>query len=275
MTMRESDCLHRFVFEHTEVRGELVHLDASWRAVLERNDYPPPVRDLLGQAVAAAILLSATININGSLHLQVQGEGPLRLLLVEVTAQRTLRGLARWSGEVSSGPLQEQMGTARLMITIDPGAGNDRYQGVVAVERDSLAATLEDYFERSEQLATRLWLAADGHCASGMLLQRLPEDRGDELQALSARELLHRLFHQEDVRLFEAEPVSFRCSCSAERVETMLRGLGYAEVRDILVEQGAVEVNCEFCQQVYAYDAVDVERLFAAAAQPDVPPTRH
>lgn len=292
MTMRENDCLHRFVFEHTEVRGELVHLDASWRAVLERNDYPPPVRDLLGQAVAAAILLSATIDINGSLHLQVQGDGPLRLLLVEVTAQRTLRGLARWSGDVSTGPLQEQTGTARLVITIDPGAGSDRYQGMVAVERDTLAATLEDYFERSEQLATRLWLAADGHCASGMLLQRLPEDRGDdedwnrgvflgetvvadELQTLGARELLHRLFHQEDVRLFEAEPVSFRCSCSAERVEAMLRGLGYAEVRDILVEQGTVEVNCEFCQQLYAYDAVDVERLFAAAAQPDVPPTRH
>jgi molecular chaperone Hsp33 len=292
MSSRDSDCLHRFVFEDTDVRGELVHLDASWRAVLERQDYPPPVRELLGEAMAAAVLLSATVKINGSLHLQVQGDGPVRLLLVEVTAQRTLRGLARWSGEVVAGGLGDQVGTARLMLTIDPGEGRERYQGVVAVERDSLAATLEDYFERSEQLATRLWLAASEQRASGMLLQRLPGRSGDdedwnrdvllgetvsanELLELTARELLQRLFHQEDLRLFEAEPISFRCSCSAERIESMLRGLGYAEVRDILEEQGEVNVNCEFCRQVYAYDAVDVERLFAAADQPDVPPTRH
>jgi molecular chaperone Hsp33 len=292
MSSRDSDCLHRFVFEDTDVRGELVHLDASWRAVLERQDYPPPVRELLGEAMAAAVLLSATVKINGSLHLQVQGDGPVRLLLVEVTAQRTLRGLARWSGEVVAGGLGAQVGTARLMLTIDPGEGRERYQGVVAVERDSLAATLEDYFERSEQLATRLWLAASEQRASGMLLQRLPGRSGDdedwnrdvllgetvsanELLELTARELLQRLFHQEDLRLFEAEPISFRCSCSAERIESMLRGLGYAEVRDILEEQGEVNVNCEFCRQVYAYDAVDVERLFAAADQPEVPPTRH
>jgi molecular chaperone Hsp33 len=292
MSSRDSDCLHRFVFEDTDVRGELVHLDASWRAVLERQDYPPPVRELLGEAMAAAVLLSATVKINGSLHLQVQGDGPVRLLLVEVTAQRTLRGLARWSGEVAAGGLGDQVGTARLMLTIDPGEGRERYQGVVAVERDSLAATLEDYFERSEQLATRLWLAASEQRASGMLLQRLPGRSGDdedwnrdvllgetvsanELLELTARELLQRLFHQEDLRLFEAEPISFRCSCSAERIESMLRGLGYAEVRDILEEQGEVNVNCEFCRQVYAYDAVDVERLFAAADQPEVPPTRH
>jgi molecular chaperone Hsp33 len=292
MSSRDSDCLHRFIFEDTDVRGELVHLDASWRAVLERQEYPPPVRDLLGEAMAAAVLLSATIKINGSLHLQVQGDGPVRLLLVEVTAQHTLRGLAHWSGEVAPGRLGDQVGMARLMLTIDPGEGSERYQGVVAVERDSLAETLEDYFARSEQLSTRLWLAASEQRASGMLLQRLPGRSGDdedwkrdvflgetvsanELLELTARELLQRLFHQEDVRLFEPEPISFRCSCSAERIESMLRGLGYAEVRDILEEQGEVNVNCEFCHQVYAYDAVDVERLFAAADQPEVPPTRH
>ena len=292
MSSRDSDCLHRFIFEHTDVRGELVHLDASWQAVLERQNYPAPVRDLLGQAMAAAVLLSATININGSLHLQLQGDGPVRLLLVEVTAQRTLRGLAHWDGGVPDGPLRRQVGDARLMLTIDPGGGSDRYQGLVGVEKDTLAETLEDYFRQSEQLATRLWLAANEQRAGGMLLQRLPERGGDdedwnrdvflgetvshgELLELTVRDLLHRLFHEEDVRLFEAEPVSFRCSCSAERIETMLRGLGYDEVRDILEEQGEVNVNCEFCSQVYAFDAVDVERLFAAADQPEVPPTRH
>ncbi|GMQ87461.1 MAG: Hsp33 family molecular chaperone HslO [Gammaproteobacteria bacterium] len=292
MSLRDTDCLHRFVFEHSDVRGELVHLDASWQAVLERKDYPAPVRDLLGQAIVAATLLSATIKINGSLHLQLQGDGPLKLLLVEVTAQRTLRGLAHWDGEVPAGMLLDQVGKARLTLTIDPGSGGERYQGLVAIKKDNLTAALEDYFQQSEQLATRLWLAANGARACGMLLQRLPgkevddEDwqhdvclgetiSADELLQLSTRDLLRRLYHEQDVRLFEAEPVSFRCSCSRERIETMLRGLGYTEVQDTLEEQGGVSVNCEFCAQAYVFDQVDVERLFAAAHQPEVPQTRH
>ncbi len=293
MVTRDSDCLHRFVFEHTDVRGELVHLDASWQAVLERQAYPPAVRNLLGEALAAAALLSATIKIDGYLQLQLQGDGPVGLLLVEVTAQGTLRGLAHWKGEVDDAGLERQVGTgARLTITIDPGEGRDRYQGLVAVEQASLAATLEDYFRRSEQLDTRLWLAADEGRAGGMLLQRLPAGQGEdedwnrdvflgdtltreELLQLPARDLLRRLFHEEDVRVFEPQPLSFRCSCSKERTEDMLRGLGYDEVRAILNEQGRVGVNCEFCRQEYAYDAVDIERLFAAADQPEVPPTRH
>jgi molecular chaperone Hsp33 len=292
MSSRDTDCLHRFVFEHSDVRGELVHLDAAWQAVLERKEYPPPVRDLLGQAIVAATLLSATIKIDGSLHLQLQGEGPISLLLVEVTAQRTLRGLAHWEGEVPAGTLLDQVGNARLTLTIDPGSSGERYQGLVAIEKDNLAAALEDYFQQSEQLATRLWLAANEERGCGMLLQRLPgkdvddEDwehdvclgetiSADELLQLSTRNLLRRLYHEQDVRLFEAEPISFRCSCSRERIETMLRGLGYAEVQDIVKEQGNVSVNCEFCAQGYVFDRVDVERLFAAADQPEVPQTRH
>jgi molecular chaperone Hsp33 len=292
MSSRDSDCLHRFVFEHTDVRGELVHLDASWQAVLERQNYPAPLRKLLGEAMAAAALLSATIKINGSLHLQLQGDGPVSLVLVEVTAQRTLRGLAQWKGDVPVSGLREQVGQAHLMLTIDPGEGGERYQGLVAVEQDLLQTTLEDYFAQSEQLATRLWLTANDQRACGMLLQQLPgqsdddEDwnrdvflgetvSDDELLELSVTELLHRLYHEEDLRLFDPEPFSFRCACSAGRIDTMLRGLGYDEVRDILEEQGEVSVNCEFCRQVYAYDAVDIERLFAASDQPEVPTTRH
>ncbi len=292
MTSRDSDCLHRFVFERTDVRGELVRLDASWRAVLDRQEYPDAVRQLLGQALAAVTLLSATIKFDGFLHLQLSGEGPVELLLVEVTAQRTVRGLARWSGEVPAAPLDAPAANAALTLTIDSGGGRERYQGLVAVEGDNLAATLEDYFRQSEQLDTRLWLAADAQRAAGMLLQRLPGATPDadawnrdvvlgetvtdpELLQLPARELVRRLFHEEDLRLFEPEPVSFRCPCSRERIETVLRGLGYAEVRDILEEQGEVSVTCEFCSQSHAFDAVDVERLFAAADQPDVPSTRH
>ena len=292
MSSRDSDCLHRFIFEHTDVRGELVHLDTSWQAVLERQDYPAPVQKLLGEAMAAAALLSATIKIDGCLNLQIQGDGPVTLVLVEVTAQRTLRGLAHWSGEVPATDLQAQVGQARLLLTIDPGEGGERYQGVVAIEQNSLQLVVEHYFDQSEQLATRLWLTASDQRACGMLLQQLPGQNDDdedwsrdvflgetvsdeELLELSVADLLHRLYHEEDVRLFEAEPFGFRCSCSAERIDTMLRGLGYDEVRDILEQQGNVSVNCEFCSQAYTYDAVDIERLFAASDQPEVPRTRH
>jgi len=292
MTIRDRDSLHRFVFEHTNVRGELVHLDATWQAILERHAYPEPVRELLGQAMAAAALLSATIKISGSLTLQLQGSGPVNLLVVQAGANRTLRGLAHWEGDLASGDFRRLVGDARIALTIDPGEGGDRYQGIVAAEGASLAASLEDYFARSEQLATRLWLAADGQRAAGMLLQQLPGSTEDadawnrdvhlgetvtdaELLGLPTRELLRRLYHEEDVRLFEPEPVSFRCSCSRERIESVLRGLGYDEVQDILQEQGSIKVNCEFCNQAYEFDAVDAERLFAASDQPEVPQTRH
>lgn len=212
--------------------------------------------------------------------------------MVEVTAGRTLRALACHAAEVPSGGLDEQVGEARLAITIDPGEGGERYQGLVPVEHDNIALALESYFAHSEQLATRLWLTATQERASGMLLQQMPGFSGEdedwnrdvilgetvteaELLQLPARELLHRLFHEQDLRLFEPDPVSFRCSCSRERIETMLRGLGYDEMQSILQEQGQVSVNCEFCNQSYRFDAVDVERLFAAADQPEVPRTRH
>ncbi len=292
MNPRDKDTLHRFLFEHTNVRGELVHLDASWQAALERKDYPAPVQELLGQAFAAAALLSATIKFNGSMTLQVQGDGPVTLLVVQATAQRNIRGLAHWEGHVAHGSLAELIGRGRLAITIDPGDMGERYQGIVDLQQDSLAQCLEDYFRQSEQLATRLWLAADGVSAGGMLLQELPREtedddawardvhlgetiRHDELLQLPAREILHRLYHEEDVRLFEGEPVSFRCSCSRERIETMLRGLGHGEVQSVIEEQGAVRVDCEFCNQHYEFDSVDVESLFAASDQPEVPTTRH
>ncbi|WJW75938.1 Hsp33 family molecular chaperone HslO [Thiohalobacter sp. IOR34] len=292
--MTDRDVLNRFVFEHTHVRGELVHLDATWQAVLSRHHYPPLIRDLLGQAMAAAVLLSTTLKSGASLTLQLSGDGPLSMLVVQASAARTLRGLAHWREPLpEDAHLGRLAGRARLVITLDPGEGKERYQGIVAVEDEaSLADALSDYFARSEQLETRLWLAANGERAAGLLLQALPGGSEDadawprmrhlgstlseaELLDLSHREILHRLFHEEDVRLFEAEPVSFRCSCSRQRIENMLRGLGYDEVQGILADEGAVQVDCEFCNQQYVFDAVDVEQLFAASDQPRVPSTRH
>ena len=291
--MMEGDTLQRFVLERTNVRGELVHLDATWRAVLERHDYPAPVRDLLGEAMAAAALLAATVKTDGSLIVQVQSEGPVRLLVVQAESGRTLRGMAQWKGEVPAQSFERIVGPGRLAITLDPGLGRERYQGIVPLEgHRTLSAALEDYFDRSEQLPTRLWLAADGMRAGGMLLQALPGPEPDpdawgralhlgstltseELLELPPREVVRRLFHEEDVRVFDPEPMSFRCGCSRQRIARVLRGLGYDEVRSILDEEGVVESHCEFCNQRYIFDSVDVEELFAAADQPDIPPTRH
>ncbi|WP_018232610.1 Hsp33 family molecular chaperone HslO [Thioalkalivibrio thiocyanodenitrificans] len=287
-----TDTINRFILETTHVRGEWVHLDATWQALLERYDYPPVVRGLLGQALAAVALLSATIKFEGSLILQVTGNGPLNLLVVQAGAHGTVRGLARWRSEVPDADLSAQFGDGRMVITIDPGEGRERYQGVVPLEGSSLSEALEGYFTRSEQLPTRLWLAADGQRAAGLLLQALPGEQRDpdafdraviladtvadeELLEWPVETLLHRLYHEEDVRLLEGGPVSFRCGCSRERVADMLRNLGRAEVEGILADDGVVEVHCEFCNAGYRFDAVDAEQLFAEGEQPPGTRTRH
>lgn len=286
-----SDTLQRFLFENNAIRGEIVHLDATYRAVLERRDYPPVLRGLLGELMAAAALLATTIKFEGKLSLQAQGHGPVKLLFAECTSRHTLRALAQWEGDVESAPLPQLLGDGRMVITIEPD-GKERYQGIVALEGATLAQALEGYFAHSEQLETRLWLRTGADRAAGLLLQQLPRQQhedadawnravhlggsitGRELLGLTAPEIVRRLYHEEDIRLFSRLPVSFRCSCSRERVEGVLRMLGAAEVRDILAEQGRVGVDCEFCGGHYELDAVDVERLFTAPS-PAISPTRH
>lgn len=287
-----ADILQRFLFERAAVRGEIVQLDASWQEVLKRHEYPPAVRSQLGEMMAACLLLSATLKLEGTMTLQVQGDGPISLMVVEATSERTLRGLAHWRGEVPEGDLKARFGNGRLAITIEPGEGRHRYQGIVAMEGQTIAEAIDGYLERSEQLATRMWLAADGDRAAGLLLQKIPGPGVDEedwtrigllagtltereLLDLAPVETLRRLFHEEDLRLFDPEPVSFRCSCSRERVAAMLRGLGREEIRDILSKEEAIEVNCEFCNQHYRFDAVDAEQLWVEQPQPPIAPTRH
>lgn len=291
--MRTPDTLHRFLFEHAAIRGNLVYLDASWRTVLSHREYPAPLRDALGELMAAATLLSATIKFSGSLIMQIQGAGPVDLIVVECTSERQLRATANWSGDISQVSWPELVGSGKLVMTIDPIGGKERYQGIVSLEGGSVAQALEEYLQRSEQLDSRLWLAADGERASGMLLQRLPRDThedddvweraellaetltAEELTTLAPAQLLHRLFNEDDVRVFEPEPVCFRCRCSRERVADMLRMLGAAESASIVAEQGQVSVDCEFCHQRYVFDAVDVEQIFAASASPPSSSTRH
>jgi molecular chaperone Hsp33 len=288
-----TDSLQRFLFEGVLVRGEIVHLDATWRAVLERHEYPEPLRAALGELMAAAALLSATLKFTGSLIMQVQGTGPVKLIVVECTSEQTMRATAKWEGTLTASGFRELVGDGRFVITIAPADAKQAYQGVVDLEGSSVAAMLEHYMTASEQLETRLWLAADTEQAAGMLLQRVP-GKADadpdawnravklgetvtsaELLKLPAREVIRRLYHAEDIRVFEARVVSFRCSCSRERVINMLRMLGRQEIKSILDERGAVEVNCEFCNRRYTFDPVDAEQLFAAEIVTGAGTTRH
>lgn len=288
-----SDSLQRFLLENTPVRGEIVHLDATWRAVLERRNYPARLQSLLGEMMAAAALLSATLKFDGSLIMQMQGNGPVKLLVVEATSGQTLRATAKWDGEIPQGDFSTLLGEGRFVISIVPEGGAQTYQGIVGIEGDSVARVLEHYMEQSEQLETRMWLASDSRQAAGMLLQKLPaapsQDadawnratqlggtiKPDELLALPATKIIHRLYHEEDVRLFDPRPVAFRCSCSRDRVTSMLRMLGREEVQSIIEERKSVEVDCEFCGRHYAFDAVDAEQVFAADLITPARPTKH
>lgn len=288
-----SDTLQRFLFEHAPIRGEIVQLDATWRAVLERHAYPEPLRGVLGELMAAAALLAATLKFSGSVVLQAHGSGPVTLIVVECTSENTLRATAKWRGEVPGKTLSELLGKGRFVITLLAEDGRQTYQGVVELTGDTVAAALEHYMINSEQLDTRIKLAASDARAAGMLLQKLPHgemhDEDDwhrasllagtlsepELLSLTSGDIVRRLYHEEDIRIFESRPVAFRCSCSRERVAGMLRMLGPDEVRSLLEERGIVEVSCEFCNRHYAFDSVEAEQALAAGDTKQPGRTRH
>jgi molecular chaperone Hsp33 len=285
--MRERDKQQKFLVESCDVRGHLVQLDQTWIDAIDRTDYPAPVRQILGEAFAAASLLASTIKFDGKMTMQVRGNGPIHLLVVQITHDGSVRGLARWGDVPQSTQLMEAFGEdARMSITIEARHQAEPYQGIVPLEGECLADALQHYFLTSEQLPTRLYLAVNDTSAAGILVQKLPTDEAtshdadgwqratvlcstltdEELCTDDSHTLLHRIFHEETVRLFEPYDVRFQCSCSRERTNGMLLGLGQEEVDDIVVTQGKVEITCEFCDAAYNYDAVDVGALFASPA---------
>lgn len=287
MSTESSDEIVRFIFDHTDIRGEWVQLEQSYQDCLANHHHAPPVRRLLGEFMAAAALLSATLKIDGSVILQVRGNGEIPLIMAEAGSDSTLRAIAHAAGRAVSEDFRTLLGhDSRLIITIDP-KGGQRYQGIVPLDGDDLAACLVHYFRQSEQLPTHLWLAADGRRAGGLMLQELPsraepEQRARhwqhlttlaatvtpaELLELPAADLLHRLFHQEALRPLRRDALTFRCSCSQARTEAMLVNLGRAELDDILREQGQIEVTCEFCNQQYRFTPAAVAGWFEQAGQ--------
>lgn len=285
------DVLHRFLLERAGVRGVLVRLGPAWREVAARANYQAPLRELLGQTLAASALLTGNIKLDGALSIELKSQDALRLLFAECTDEGRLRGLARWSDPLPPTLALDALRDAVLAITIGNVERGQRYQGLVALQHAGLAEALENYFVQSEQLPARIMLAADGEHAVGLMLQKLPDEGGRdaahdddawnrvahltatlgsaEMLATAPEQLLYRLFHEESVRLFEPRPLAFGCTCSRERVSAMLRSLGRDEVEAALAARdGEIEVICEFCAQQYHFDRIDAEHLLSESAAP-------
>ena len=274
-----SDGTRRFLFEDADIRGEIVHLNSAYREIIAIHQYPLAVSRLLGEFLAAAVLLSTNLKFEGTLILQVRSEGEIPLLMVECDHRLRVRGIARGAEHATSDSNDQLLKDGQLAITIDPTHGQ-RYQGIVPLEQGSLSNSLDGYFKRSEQLNTRVWLTADGHQAAGLLLQQLPalittddDQRAQqwehvyslastvtdcELRQVESEQLLYQLYHEDRVRLFGPSDVSFHCSCSRERTHKALLTLNPADIEELLVELGSITMDCEFCNQHYRFSRSDL-----------------
>lgn len=286
--MNDKDVLQRFLFEEAPVRGGLIHLHESYQIILHQHGYPLVVRHLLGEALAAICLLSSIIKFKGRLTLQFRGKGKLKLLVAQCNQQFHIRALAQCDAEITEEELWSSLKQGILAIMMDPDIpGGKRYQGIVAWQGHSLAESIEGYFSQSEQLPTRIWLAANESYAGGLLLQVMPKEKPelykndwdhlimltqtitpDELLHLDNASLLHRLYSQEDVRLFAQSPVKFQCDCSIVRGENAVLLLGREEAEQELNEKQNLIVTCEFCSREFIFDRVDVARIFKKGENP-------
>ena len=291
-----ADTLQKFMFENSAVRGELVEISETWRQVQARREYPKAVQTVLGEMLAAAALLSANLKFNGVIVMQIHGDGPVRLLVVECDSALRLRATAKLvpdavvEDDAGLTQLVNAHGHGRFVITLDPKdklPGQQPYQGIVPLDGDSISVVIENYMLRSEQLDTRLWLAANQDVSRGLLLQKLPKEggidapvndaleewdravalastlRGDELLDTDISTLMHRLFWEETIRVFDPQHPHFHCGCSREKVGNMLKMLGQPEIESALADLGKLDVDCDFCGQHYTFDRVDCTQLFA------------
>lgn len=296
------DQLQKFMFEHAGVRGELVELPQTWQEILSYQEYPKAVQKILGELLAAATLLSANLKFNGTMIMQIHGDGPVRLLVVECDAELHLRATAKLApdaviaDDANLTELVHSHGHGRFVITLDPNdklPGQQAYQGIVPLDGESVATIIENYMMRSEQLDTKLWLAADDQVARGMLLHKLPKHGGteasveDETEAwnravmlgstLKDEELLNtdiqtlmtRLFWEETIRVFDPVFPAFHCNCTREKVGNMLKMLGQEEINAAIAELTTLSINCDFCGKLYSFDQVDCTQLFATASLRD------
>lgn len=294
--MHSNDLLHRFIFDDCDIRGEIISLGDSYREVLKHNQQHPSVRLVLGEFLAAVGLLSSTLKFDGKIILQARGDGPVSTIMAECNHHNSLRAIVRLNPEVElsdelkqQASLQQLLGNGVLVITIEPKRTEnfegklERYQGIVPMDAEHLAGCLERYFQQSEQLATRLWFAASDEQVTGLLIQALPQQlktneeenrdhwqtiialsetvKPEELVTLDHSTLLYRLFHEQQLRMFEPKSLHFACSCSRERSASALLTIGAEEVESLLVEKGSIDIDCQFCNQHYHFAAEEVRAL--------------
>ena len=267
-----------FVFESIPVRGEIIHLARSWRRMLRDHDYAAAIQETLGHAAAATGLIAQSLKFDGAVTMQIQGAGDLRMLVMQCTSKLELRGMATPGPDVTATSFEGLMSNAHCAITVD--AGERPYQGIVEVNQDSLAASLENYFERSVQVPSHVVLACNDEMAGGLLLQQMPGQAIDaddwnrlgflaatlttaDFSDVSGLDLIRKLFNEDDVRVFEEKPVVFRCRCTQRRAEDVLRMLGPEETSAALKEEGTIRIRCEYCGRRREFDEVDISRLFA------------
>lgn len=292
--MNTTDSLQHFLFDNTPIRGNVVKLDATIQQALAHQQLPSVIGNALCELMTASALLIATLKMEGAMILQLQSKGALKLLVVECNSNLEMRATAKWQADSLKNGAQEKpflslIEQGQFVITLDP-TNHEPYQGIVPIEGDSIAVMLENYMLRSQQIDTRLWLYAKGHQSAGMLIQKLPQQTeqdadqwhrinqlantlsNEELLSLDAEEILTRLFHEEEVRVFQPRPVQAFCSCSADNVANMLVMVGKAEVESVIAEQGSIDVHCDFCNKHYVFDEQEALALFDNTASDDAAP---
>ena len=291
--MPQHDQLHRYLFENFAVRGELVTVSETLQQILENHDYPQPVKNVLAELLVATSLLTATLKFDGDITVQLQGDGPMNLAVINGNNNQQMRGVARVQGEIpENADLKTLVGNGYVVITITPSEG-ERYQGVVGLDGYTLAASLEDYCMRSEHLPTLQKISTgdvDGKpAAGGMLLQVMPAQNAqqddfdhlatltetiktEELLTLPANEVLWRLYHEEEVTVYDPQDVEFKCTCSRERCADALKTLPDEEVDSILAEDGEIDMHCDYCGNHYLFNAMGIAEIRnnASPADPQV-----
>ncbi|MFJ1268469.1 Hsp33 family molecular chaperone HslO [Legionella lytica] len=279
--MKESDTLQRFIFEHANIRGEIVHIEQTYQTIMAQRNYPPMVKNLLGEAIVSCLLLASSIKFEGSLNLQFQGDKRLSLLLVQCDHELNVRAFARFEGSLETEDYAKAFLSGQMVMTINQDNQTNSYQSMVPIQSTSMSENLMNYFAQSEQISTRVWLAVNENAAAGMLLQLMPGQDSvqreqfweyavqlgqtvseEELLTLDNQTLLYRLYNETEVRVFDSRRTKFQCRCSLEKMRQVINTLGEKEAHELLEEQGKIDIRCDFCNTEYLFDAIDVAMLF-------------
>ncbi len=279
--MKKTDTLQRFLFEHASIRGEMAYLEEAYKTIMEQRPYPPCVKKLLGEALISCLLLAGSIKFEGEVSLQFHGDHRLPLLLVQCDHQLQIRAFAKYEDSSADMDYNEAFLQGKMALMINQYNQTEAYQSIVPIRSTSMAENLVHYFAQSEQISTQVWLAVSEESVAGMLIQLMPGQdtlqreqfweyavhlgqtiSDQELLTLDNETILHRLYHETELRLYPARSVSFHCRCTAEKMKQVLTVLGEKEVKELLEEKGTVDIRCDFCNQQYFFDAIDVTMLF-------------